>query len=179
MASTVRVCARTVQGTPVPSGTARWRGLRGLAVVIFLLLVLLPQRGLWAAQTETRASQESVIDRDAPPETRLRMAPFLRFGAEATVEGIWATNLDLDAAMPDDRALVTPEVALAVSFDPNPHLQVFLNVELGQDIPLTGPDESPKRVQFTLKEAFVSLTDVLNSPVGLRIGRQQFADDRE
>ena len=119
------------------------------------------------------------MDLDAPPETRLRVAPFLRFGAEVKVEGIWATNLDLDAATTDDRALVTPEVALAVSFDPSPHLTAFLNVELVQDITLTGPAESPTRVQFALKEAFVAFTDVLKSRIDLRIGRQTFDDERE
>jgi alginate production protein len=149
-------------------------------MTLLVMLVLLLQGRLGAAESETQAaSQEPVVDLDAPPERRLRVTPVLRVGAEITVEGIGATNLDLDATTTDDRALVTPEVALAVLFEPRPSFTAFLDVELVKDITLTGPDESPKRVQFALKEAFVAWTDVLKSRIDLRIGRQQFDDERE
>ena len=150
----LRLCSRI---SPGPSGTVPWHRYRGVAVTLLLMLLLLPQHSLWAAPSETRVPKGPVVDYDAPPETCLCVAPFLRFGAEAKVEGIGAINLDLDAATPDDRALVTPEVALAVLFEPSPSFTAFLNVEVVQDITLIGPDESPQRVQVVLKEAFVAL----------------------
>ena len=145
-----------------------------------MLLLLLPQRPLVADASETRAGpQASVADLDAPPETRLRVTPALRVGAEVTVESIGATNLDLDATTTDDQAVVTPEVALAVLFAPRPSFTAFLNVEVVHERTLTGPDESPERVQFLLKEALVAWTDVLQSRLALRVGRQKFDDARE
>ena len=172
----LRLCSRI---SPGPSGTAPWGRHRGVAVTILLIIMLLPQHSLWAAPSEIRVPQEPVVDHDAPPETRLRVAPFLRFGAKVKVEGIGATNLDLDAATPDDQAFVTPEVALAALFEPSPSFTAFLNVEVGQDITLTGPDKSPQRLQVVLKEAFVALADVLKSGIDLRMGRQKFDDARE
>jgi alginate production protein len=149
-------------------------------VTLLVLLVLVPVGRRWATASETPpAPQEPVVDHDAPPEPRRRVAPFLRLGAEVKVEGVWTTNRDLDATTADDRALLTPEVALAVAFAPRRDLTAFLEVELVQDLTLMGPDEHPTRVQFTLKEAFVAFTDLLNRRVKLRLGRQTFDDPRE
>lgn len=152
----------------------------GTSMTLFVMLVLVTLGSLRIVQSAVRtAPRKPVDDFEAPPETRFHVNPFLSFGEEVKVESIWDTDFDLDTATTDDQMIVTPTVALAVSFMPHPNLEAFLNVELTQDLTLVGPDEPPSRVQFTLKKAFVTLTDVLGSRVDLQIGRQTFEDDRK
>jgi alginate production protein len=119
------------------------------------------------------------VGTDAPPEPRTRIAPFLTFGAQIEIEYIFARNLDLTDATPDDISLLTPELQLALSFDPSPRLQAFVNLELSQEFALSAPQGEERRLSVGLKEAFVHLKDLGPGGLALQVGRQRFKDERE
>ena len=73
---------------------------------------------------------------------------------------------------------MTPEVAFAVLFEPRPSFTAFLNVEVGQESTLTGPDESPSGSSSSSRSVG-RLADVLQESPRPRVGRQKFDDARE
>ena len=119
------------------------------------------------------------VGTDAPPEPRTRVAPFLTFGAKLEVEYIFTRNLDLSDTEGDDVSLLTPELQLALSFDPSPRLQVFVNLELSQEFALAAPQPEERRLSLGLKEAFLLVNDLAPGGLALQVGRQAFKDDRE
>jgi hypothetical protein len=119
------------------------------------------------------------VGTDAPPEPRTRVAPFLTFGAQLEVEYLFARNLDLTDATRDDVSLLTPELQLALSFDPSPRLQVLVNLKLSQAWALAAPQPEERRLSLGLKEAFLHVKDLAPGGLALQVGRQASTDDRE
>jgi alginate production protein len=119
------------------------------------------------------------VGTDVPPEPRTRVAPFLTLGAQLEVEYMFARNFDLTDATRDDFSLLTPELQLALSFDPGPRVQVFVNLELSQELALAAPQPEERRLRVGLKEAFLHVKALAPGGLALQVGRQGFKDDRE
>jgi alginate production protein len=147
--------------------------------VLLAVDIIAPVNSVAAQQGAREAASRPNFDPGAPPQTRLRLAPYLAFGAKIEFDYEFVRNLDLNDAEDDDLSLLTPEVELAFSFDPTRHLQAFLNFELSQEFALAEPRERERRLRVELKEAFLFLKDLAAGRLALQIGRQRFNDDRE
>jgi alginate production protein len=153
-----------------------------LRLVVTLILMLAAVVPLYPATDHGGSRGEDPrpdVGTDAPPEPHTRVAPFLTFGAQLEVEYIFARNLDLTDAVSDDLSLLTPELQLALSFDPSPHFQAFVNLELAQEFALSAPQGEARRLSIGLKEAFIHVKDMAPGGLALQVGRQRFKDERE
>jgi alginate production protein len=127
------------------------------------------------------ATAAEVFDPDDAPETRYRVAPFLTLGAELEIDFEFLRNLDLDKRRKDDASLLTPELSVALSFDPAPEFQAFVSVTLSREFVLGAGAEGAganEDIALEVKEAYVRVRGV---PAGLsvQIGRQRFEDERQ
>jgi alginate production protein len=164
--------------SPVTGDRARGSFGPGLAALPAILLALAASLG---GSPSSAAAAPEVFDPDAPPDTRYRLAPFLTFGAEIEIAYEYRKNLGLDDRRDDDASLLTPELSLAFSFDPDPRFQAFLNVALLREFVLKTEAEQAKPsedVQLELREAFVWLRS-LPGGLSLQVGRQRFEDERQ
>jgi alginate production protein len=147
--------------------------------MLLALAAIAPANPTAAQDGAQEAAPRPHFDPEAPPETRIRLAPFLTFGAQLELEYEFARNLDLHDAEDDDLSLLTPEIELAFSFDPSPRLQAFVNLELSQEFALAQPQQEERRLRLGFKEAFLFFKDLADGRLALQIGRQRFNDDRE
>jgi alginate production protein len=124
---------------------------------------------------------DDVFDPDEPPETRYQIAPFLTFGAEIEVVYEYRKNLGLDDRPDNDAAVLEPELSLALSFDPDPRFQAFLNVAVTRlsVLKIEADQSKPSEdIAVELKEAFVWFRS-LPGGFALQVGRQRFEDERQ
>lgn len=147
---------------------------RRVGIVLAIALVISTSPLTWVS-----AQVVPAFDPGAPPETRIRLAPFLTFGARVELEYELEKNFDLKDARDDDVSTLEPRLSLAFSFDPNKHFQAFLNLELSKEFTLEEEGKGKKRpTKLVLSQAFISLKEVMDG-LSLQIGRQRFKDDRE
>ena len=126
---------------------------------------------------EERAVQ--VVDPDAPPRTRITLAPLLTFGGKLELEYRLEQNFDLNDARDDDLSTLKPELSLAFSFDPTEDFKTYLNVKLSKQFPFEDERGTEDRdTKLELAQAFVSLRELVQG-LSLQVGRQRFKDDRE
>ena len=128
-----------------------------------------------------KATADDVFDPDEPPETKYQLAPFLTFGAEIEVVYEYRKNLSLNERPDNDASVLEPELSLALSFDPDPRFQAFLNVAVTRlsVLKIEADQSKPSEdVTVELKEAFIWLRSL---PWGfsLQLGRQRFEDERQ
>jgi alginate production protein len=143
------------------------------------LVLLLAIGSAVAPDCASRAAE--VFDPDAAPETRYRLAPFLTFGAELELDFEFLRNFDLNTRRKDDASLLTPELSVALSFDPLPAFQAFLSVALSREFVLAeGADGAgaSEDIALEVKEAFVLLRGYPDG-LAVQIGRQRFEDERQ
>jgi alginate production protein len=155
----------------------RW--CRLTVLLVLALAAVAPASAATAPDGDREEGPRPDVGTDEPPEPRTRIAPFLTVGAQLEVEYLFARNLDLTDAAGDDFSLLTPELQLALSFDPSPRLQAFVNLELSQELALAAPQPEERRLSVGLKEAFLLITDMAPGGLALQVGRQSFKDDRE
>jgi len=163
---------------PPVTGLLARRGVgAGLPALLTILLVSAP----YPSGFHSSAAAAGVFDPDAPPETRYRLAPFLTFGAEIEVAYAYRKNLGLDDRRDGDASLLTPELSLALSFDPDPRFQAFLNVAVAREsvLKIEADQSKPSEdVAVEVKEAFIWLRS-LPGGLSLQLGRQRFEDERQ
>ncbi|MGH3042915.1 MAG: alginate export family protein, partial [Gaiellaceae bacterium] len=127
------------------------------------------------------ATADDVFDPDDPPDTRYQLAPFLTFGAFLEFAYEYRKNLRLDGRPDNAAAAGAPELSLALSFDPDPRFQAFLNVAVSREFvwkieaDRTPPSED---VQLDLVELFMWFRS-LPGGFSLQLGRQRFEDERQ
>jgi alginate production protein len=162
------------RGPPV-SGPVVRRGI-GFCLPALLAALLATVPGFSA-----RAAADDVFDPDEPPETRYEIAPFLTFGAEIEVVYEYRKNLALNERSDNDASVLEPELSLALSFDPDPRLQAFLNVAVTRlsVLKIEADRSSPSEdITVELKEAFIWLRS-LPGGLSFQLGRQRFEDERQ
>jgi len=62
----------------------------------------------------TASNGQEVFDPDAPPETRIKIAPYLTFGAQIEVESELERNIDLDGERDEDLSAIAPELSMDI-----------------------------------------------------------------
>ena len=153
--------------------------LRRVVMLLLAVAVVAPASAATDPDGAREQGPRPDVGTDAPPEPRTRVAPFLTLGAQLEVEYMFARNFDLTDATRDDFSLLTPELQLALSFDPGPRVQVFVNLELSQELALAAPQPEERRLRVGLKEAFLHVKALAPGGLALQVGRQGFKDDRE
>lgn len=116
------------------------------------------------------------FDRSAPPKPRIKLTPALTFGARAEVESAAREDVGFGIARPDNTASVESRLSLALSFDPNKHVQVFTSLTLFEELAWEGPSNS-QSTSFKPELAFLYLKEI-GGGFSLEVGRQRFVDDR-
>lgn len=161
---------------------------RRLGYVRTVLMTLIaiwcaPVVGAETARPETGVPDAvPAADLDDPPETRIRVTPVLTVGAEVQVTYDYENNVELDESTADGRSRVLPALSMALSYDPYPAVQGFLNLELAREfgsIGSTGSTGTDHDARLDLAQAYLRLTDLVGPGVTLQVGRQRFEDDRQ
>jgi alginate production protein len=151
----------------------------GACLPAFLALLLAAGPGPGGSPSSAAAAD--VFDPDEPPETKYRLAPFLTFGADIELTYDYRKNLGLRGGTDNDAGVLTPELSLAFSFDPDPRFQAFLNLAISRDfvfkVEANGSQPS-EDVALEVKEAFIWLRS-LPGGFSLQLGRQRFEDERQ
>jgi alginate production protein len=127
------------------------------------------------------ASAADAFDPEAAPETPYRLAPGLGFGAELQLDFALRRDADLDRRRDDERALLAPELSLALAYAPVPAFEAFVNLALLREFALAaGPEGAGESgdIEVELKEAFVRWGSLGDGP-SIVVGRQRFEDERE
>ncbi|MGH7801422.1 MAG: alginate export family protein [Thermodesulfobacteriota bacterium] len=119
------------------------------------------------------------FDPNAPPETRIKLAPFLTFGAQLGFEYNLLRNPDLNGNQDEDLSTLTPELSLAFSFDPSRYIQLFVDVELSGEFVFEDRDKIVDQVSFEFVQAYLLFKNLLNERLSFQIGRQRFDDERK
>ncbi|MCI0526639.1 MAG: alginate export family protein, partial [Nitrospira sp.] len=119
------------------------------------------------------------FDPDAPPETQIKLAPFLTFGGNVALTYELEKNSDLDDSQDTDISTFEPGLSLAFAFDPSKNFQTFLNAELTGELEWAEGQKDQRQVKLELKEAFVLFKNLGDERFFFQIGRQRFEDDRQ
>ena len=153
-------------------------------VVLFMLVVLIARPV--AAESPAIDSQNGSaseqpqlpFDLDDPPDLSIRLTPALALGLEFTIEVEQENNFDLERALADDSMLVSPQLSLAVSYDPHPKVLTFLEAEWSRELITDDRGQQVDRANLELKQAYLAFGEVTRG-LKLQIGRQSFKDERE
>jgi len=138
---------------------------RGLLLIVSWILIKIPSA--------------FAFDPDAPPETRIKLAPFLTFGGNVALTYELEKNFDLDDPQGRDVSISEPGLSLAFSFDPSKNFQAFLNAELTGELKQAEGKKDQRQVKLEIKEAFLLFKNLVDSRSFFQIGRQRFEDDRQ
>ena len=113
-----------------------------------------------------------------PPETKIRIAPHLTFGAQIEVESLYEDNFDLNDDKDDNRFTIVPELSLAFSYDPNRYIQAFLNVVTTGEFIF---EEEENRDEYTLEieQEYILFKNLFEEKFAFQVGRQRFEDERQ
>lgn len=122
---------------------------------------------------------DSSFDPDEPPETTIRLAPFLTFGGQIEFEYRLERNLDLDDTRDEDLSTIEPGLSLAFSFDPSKIFQLFFDVNLSGEFIFEDRDQEDHKVSFQFEQAYLLFKNLANERLAFQIGRQRFDDERE
>jgi len=156
------------------------RKLFSLFTIVFSLIFYLTEsNGQSNSPQNEREPVVSVFDPDAPPETRIKLAPFLTFGAQVELEYRFERNLDLDGAQNEDLSTIASELSLAFSFDPSRYLQAFFNVKLSGEFIFEDQDKVGDQVSLEFEQAYLLFKNLLDERLSFQIGRQRFDDERQ
>jgi alginate production protein len=148
---------------------------------ISCLLLLITAAVFIFSVKDSRGQDSSSIsfDPDDPPDTTIQIAPYLTFGAQVDLEYIFFRNLDLDNTKDNDFSVIEPGLTVAFSFDPNRHIQAFLETRLGRNVTFSKGDRSGDNVSLEIEQAYMLFKNFFNDSLSFQIGRQRFEDERE
>lgn len=141
------------------------------AIVVSLIFCLSESNG--------QAPPVSGFDPDDPPETTIRLAPFLTFGAQIELEYLLDRNLDLDGAQDEDRSTIEPGLTLAFSFDPSTNFQAFFDIKLGGEFIFEDGNKVDDKVSLEIEQAYLFFKDLFDEQFSFQVGRQRFEDERQ
>ncbi|MGH7792080.1 MAG: alginate export family protein [Thermodesulfobacteriota bacterium] len=145
----------------------------------FSLFTLVFSLIFFAAESNGQAPVGAGFDPDDPPETTIRLAPFLTFGAQIELEYTLERNLDLDGTEDEDLSTIEPGLTLAFSFDPSTHFQAFFDAKLGGEFLFEDGDKVDDKVVLEIEQAYLFFKDVFDKGFSFQIGRQRYEDERQ
>ncbi len=150
-----------------------------LAIVFSLTFCVTDSNGQANSPQEEEEDPVYRFDPNAPPETKIKIAPFLTFGAQLGIEYVLERNLDLDGDQDEDLSTIAPELSVAFSFDPSRYFQAFFNVELNGEFIFEDGDKVDDQVSLEIVQAYILFKSLLGERLSIQLGRQRFEDERE
>ena len=148
--------------------------------IVFLLIFYVTESNCRANPPQSgQASVVSKFDPDEPPETIIRLAPFLMFGGQIELEYGLERNLDLNSAQDEDLSTIEPGLALAFSFEPSEYLHSFFNVKLGWELFLDEGVKKDDKAIIEVEQAYLFLKDLFGGRLSFQVGRQRYDDERQ
>ena len=158
----------------------RWRSLRQRVLLGATLAAVVPAVTQAGHDLLPDYAEEPMIEFafDEPVNADHHLTESLSFGARLEIESESEINFDLDSEKDDDFHEVEPKVQAALAYEPNARVRAFAEVALSRDIILESPDDEDPDLKINLKQAYVTLRDVLDG-VTVSAGRQYMGDERE
>lgn len=151
-----------------------------LFVIVFSLIFYVTESNGQANPPEGgQAPVASNFDLDAPPETRIKLAPFLTFGRQLELQYNLERNLDLYGAKDEDLSAIEPGLSLAFSFDPSRYFQAFFDVKLSGEFMFEYGVKQDDQVSLEIEQAYLLFKNLLDERLSFQIGRQRFDDERQ
>lgn len=146
--------------------------LFSLFTIVFILIFCV-------TESNGQAPDGKGFDPDDPPETTIRLAPFLTFGAEVELEYVLVRNLDLDGSQTEYNSALETGLILAFSFDPSKHFQAFFAAKLAGVFLFEDRDKIDDDITLEIEQAYLFFKELLNERFSFQIGRQRFEDERQ
>lgn len=143
-----------------------------IACVLFFLVILFSTD----SRSQTRRSLE--FDPDDPPETTIRIAPYLTFGGQLEFEYKLERNLDLDE-QDEDISTFEPGLGVAFSFDPTPNFQAFFATTFFWELIVEDSEKISDMLGLEIEQAYILFGELVNKGLSFQLGRQRFEDERE
>jgi len=150
-----------------------------LTVWVFFFIIFAAESHCQSITSKFRKSPTTAsFNPNDPPETKIRIAPYLTFGAQIEAEALYESNFDLNDDEDDKSFLIVPELSLAFSYDPNRYIQVFLNVVTVAEFVFEEEGNSDEYM-LEIEQAYILLKNLLNDKLAIQVGRQRFEDERQ
>jgi alginate production protein len=157
-----------------------------LLVVILLLLidaayadtkvVSSSSKGAPTSKNQANGAVEP-YDPNAPPKPTIPIGPYLTFGGQVKLKAETDRNYSLNDVPDDAFSIFNGELSLALSFDPNEHIQIYANTLLKQPVAFEERINAHQETQLDLNLAFLALKNIVEDAY-FYIGRQRFKDSR-
>jgi len=147
------------------------RLLSVLTVVISLVIHVMETRG----QEFVRGG----FNPDDPPETNIRLLPYLSFGAQLEVEYEYRRNMDLDPGNDEDESTFEPALVMALSFDPSRYFQAYVSMKFAGEFEFEDGRTTKDRATLEVELAYILFKELWDDKLAFQIGRQRFEDERQ
>lgn len=179
-----RVTAALMRYQPAVLDVGVDKKIYGKSLSLFVLILSLTLFFTDANGQETPPATErepvfSGFDPDAPPETRIKLAPHLTTGGQIELEYVRQQNLVLAGDQGQDVATLEPTFTVAFSYDPNRHVEGYIAVKLSKTVTYGNRDNENDQVSLEFEEAYVLFKRPLDERLSFQIGRQRFDDERQ
>ena len=149
------------------------------AIVLSLIFYVINTNAQENPPQSERYAGVSVFDPDAPPETRIKLAPYLMFGGQLEAEYLFQRNLDLGGDQDEDLSTIGPELALALSFDPSRYFQAFLAMKLTGEFTYEDGVKQDDQISLEVEQAYLLFKNLFDERLSFQFGRQRFDDERQ
>jgi alginate production protein len=155
------------------------KSLSLFVIVLSLIFCFTDSSGQENPPGSEREPVFSGFDPDAPPETRIRLAPHLTTGGQLELEYVRRQNLVLESDQGQDVATMEPALTLAFSYDPSRRFEGYFAVKWSRTLTYGDRDNENDQVSLEFEEAYVLFKNMMNERISFQIGRQRFDDERQ
>jgi len=155
---------------------------KSLAIFVIVLSFVLSGTVSNGQETPPTGEREPVFsgfDPDAPPETRIKLAPHLTTGGQLELEYVRQQNLVLESDQGQDVATMEPAFTLAFSYDPSRHFEGYVAAKLSKTVTYGNRDNENDQTRFEFEEAYVLFKNIMDERLSFQLGRQRFDDERQ
>lgn len=156
------------------------RKLLSLVIIVFFFILLITESYSQSITSKFRKSPTTAsFNPNDPPETKIRIAPYLTFGAQIEAETLYEKNFNLDNNEDEDSFSIIPGLSLAFSFDPNRYIQAFFNIVTSGEFIFEEGSKNSDNYSLEIEQAYFLFNNLLNDSFAFQIGRQRFEDERQ
>ena len=145
---------------------------------LFPLITIVFSLFFHVTESSAQQSTHSGFNPNDPPETPIRLAPYLTFGAQIEFEYKYDRNLDLDGSKDEDISTLEPAFVMAFSFDPSKYFQAYADMKLGGEFIFEDGRTTEDKITFEFERAYILFKNLWKERLALQLGRQRYEDER-
>ncbi len=136
--------------------------------------------GFLLIQAHLVYANSAVASTDAETEAKV-LPEWLELEGQIELEVARIQNGNLDRPKDDVRTLLRPELQLEIRVMPSDQIEGLLLLELSPEFELEDDlnEEKPEDWAFGIKEAHLTVKELLGTPLSVQMGRLDFEDDRQ